>query len=69
MSFGGIEEVAITGMGRDADRVGVHARVKADAAAPTRADTLAVPAEARIPGAAVVDGSSAAHWRRLLSLV
>ena len=69
MSFGDIEEVAITGMERDADLVAVHARVKADAAAPTRADALAVPAEARIPRAAVVDGSSGAHWRRLLSPV
>ena len=65
MSFGGIEEVAITGMEHDADLAGVHARV----AARTRADTLAVPAEARIPGAALVDGSSDAHWRRRRSLV
>lgn len=56
-------------MERDKDLVGVHAHVKADVAAPTRADTLAVPAEARIPGAAVVDGSGDAHWRRLLSPV
>jgi hypothetical protein len=66
VSFGGIDEVAITGMGRD-DLAGVHARVKAEVVAPTRADTLAVPAEARIPGADVVDVSGDAHWRRLLS--
>jgi hypothetical protein len=65
VSFAGIEEVAITGMERDADLVGVHGHVEA----PTRADTLVVPVEARIPGAAVGAGSCKAHWRRLLSPV
>jgi len=65
VSFGGIEEVAITGMERDADLVAVHA----GAAVPTKADTLVVQVETRIPGAAVVDASGDAHWRRLLSPV
>ena len=65
MSFGGIEEVAIPGMERDADLVAVHA----GAAVPTKAGTLVVQVETRIPGAAVVDGSGDAHWRRLLSPV
>jgi hypothetical protein len=69
VSFGGIEEVAIIGMARDADLEGVHGHVRADAEAPTRADTLAVRVEARIPDAAVEDGSCDAHWRRLLSPV
>jgi hypothetical protein len=61
--------VAITGTERDGDLVVVRARVRVDEVARTRADLLAVPAEVRIPGAADVDGSRDAHWRRLLSLV
>jgi hypothetical protein len=52
-------------MARDADLVAVPA----GAAVPTKADTLVVQVETRIPGAAVVDASGEAHWRRLLSPV
>ena len=58
-------------MERDADRVGVHARVKAEAVAPTREDPLAVPAirEGPTPDAAVAGVSRRPDWRALLSLV
>jgi len=65
VSFGGIEEVVITGTERDADLVAVPA----GAAVPRKADTLVVRVETRIRGAAAVDASGDAYWRRLLSPV